>query len=1055
MPETQPRPRLYTIPPSAPFLTTLARAMLAGDLPVPGGAPPDPLTLPRATIYLPTRRAARGLRDAFLAAAGGRATLLPRIRALGDPDEDAALILGTEAGPEHDFEGAAGAPAIGSLERRIALMRLVLAWGQARRAEEIADPADLAPVPRVATPAQASHLAADLARLMDFIESEEVDLAALEGLVPDEYAAHWQLTVDFLKIVTLHWPSYLRDKGLVSPVARRTALMAIEAARLEAAPPAGPVIAAGSTGTVPATARLLRVIASLPNGAVVLPGLDLSLDAVSWTSLGEHPEHPQFALAQLLATLGVERAEVVPVAGSVPDRAARARLKLVGEVLRPAGQTDRWRDFLEDKGAGRQLDLWPELRDGNAADRSGAPELASALAGISVVEAPTALDEAEAIALMLRSCIETPGKTAALITPDRALARRVAAGLKRFGLAIDDSAGVPMARTVPAAFLDLVLGAVEGNFAPPALMALLKHPLALIGRKPAEIRQAARALELAAFRQVYAGQGLAGVAAALKAAREGSQRGRAVSESQIAAASELVADLGSAFAPLTALFAEASPPTATEFAEAHIATAEALARDAGGSVSGLWQGDAGEALSLLFTELMTQGEALAIEPRDYAPFWRSLLAGQVVRPRGLAHPRLFIWGPLEARLQQPDMVILGSLNEGVWPQPQEAGPWLSRPMREALGLSPPERRNGLAAHDFAQGLGAPTVYLTRALKVDGVPTVPSRWLQRLLALVDAAGLRDALEPALPFVAWAKTRDAVPDFAPVKRPAPCPPLKARPRKLSVSRIERMLANPYEIFARDILRLYKLDPLGAEPDAALRGQIVHQALHQFALRHPADLPGDIEAELVGIADALFAKLGGSPRVEAFWRPHFQRFARWFAATEPARRDGVVKVHAEVDGALELGPDFRLTVRADRIDVGADGSVLIYDYKTGAVPSIKQVEGLFAPQLPLEAAIAAGGGFGGLGARRVSDLRYIEASGRRDGGEERAAATGPADTLGALALAQLKKLVERFARDDTPYEVKRRAGTAFARVYRYDDYEHLARLKEWATVSGDEDQ
>jgi double-strand break repair protein AddB len=1051
VPDARPsRLRLYTIPPSASFLSTLARAVLDGNLPVTGGPRPDPLTLPRATIYLPTRRAARALRDAFLAASGGRALLLPRIHALGDPDEDAALILGTEGGAEHDFAGAAGAPSIGALPRRLALMRLILAWSRARRAAGVAEP-DFAGIPLVATPAQASYLAAGLARLMDFVESEEIDLVRLQELVPDEYAAHWQLTLDFLAIVTEHWPAYLADNGLISPVAGRNLLMALETERLRRNPPAGPVIVAGSTGTVPATARLLAVIAALPNGAVVLPGLDQDLDAASWASLATHPEHPQHALAELLRRLGVERDEVALVAGSAPAPAIRARLGIISEVLRPAGESDRWQAFLHGDGPGKgaQLDLWSE-----PVEQELALALKPALAGLSLVEAPTAQDEAEAIALILRAAIEEPDRTAALVTPDRALARRVAAALRRFNLAIDDSAGTPMTRTVPGAFLELVLGAAESDLAPAALMALLKHPLTLLGRAPGAIRGAARALELAAFRGIYVGQGLSGAAAALKAPRE--ERGRRVSPREIEAADALIADLNRAFAPLITAYRTTPPPSATELARAHIACAEALARDAAGSASGLWQGDAGEALSLLFTELVIQGGVLHLEARDYAPFFRSLLAGQVVRPRGLAHPRLFIWGPLEARLQQPDVVILGGLNEGAWPQPQEAGPWLSRPMREELGLPPPERRNGLAAHDFAQGLGAPNVYLTRALKVDGVPTVASRWLQRLLALVDAAGLRAALDPPLPFVDWAKMRDSVPEFDPAKRPAPCPPVEARPGKLSVSRIERMLANPYDVFARDILKLYKLDPLGAEPDARLRGDIVHRALHLFALRHPHDLPADIEGELVSIADALFAEIGGAPRVAAFWRPQLQRFARWFALTEPARRADGVTVHAEMDGALELniGAGFRLTARADRIDVGWDGSVVIYDYKTGSAPPIRQVETLFAPQLPLEAAIAASGGFAGLGPSTVRGLRYIEASGRREGGEERAVGADPM-VLAQSALEALRALIARFDRADTPYEAKRRPGAAFARSYRYDDYAQLARLKEWVTANSEEER
>jgi ATP-dependent helicase/nuclease subunit B len=247
------------------------------------------------------------------------------------------------------------------------------------------------------------------------------------------------------------------------------------------------VIAAGSTGTVPATARLLKVIASLPNGAVVLPGLDLSLDEKSWASLKHHPEHPQTGMAELLTKLGLTRAEIGFVPGSAPGLSQAARLELVSEVLRPAGHTDRWQDFIKAHTSRPQASLFGP---------------ASALAGIHRLEAPTAHDEAEAIALILRSVIETPDKTAALITPDHSLARRVAARLKAYDLAIDDSAGTPVARTVPGAFLDLMLGAAETDFAAPELMALLKHPLTLLGRPPAAVRRAARALERAVFRDI-------------------------------------------------------------------------------------------------------------------------------------------------------------------------------------------------------------------------------------------------------------------------------------------------------------------------------------------------------------------------------------------------------------------------------------------------------------------------------------------------------------------------------------------------------------------------
>jgi ATP-dependent helicase/nuclease subunit B len=1022
--------RLYTIPPSAPFLTTLARAILAGELPLPGGAKPDPLTLPFTTIYLPTRRAGRALRDAFLAEAKDGSMLLPRIRALGDPDEDAAIIFGAGDGASDD--GAIATPAIGALRRRLALMRLVLAWGQRLSAAASLEGAPIFEL----TPGQASFLAGDLARLMDFVESEQVSLADLKEIGPEEFAGHWQLTVEFLKILTQEWPRYLAESRLVSPVARRTLLMARETERL-AKGSAHPVIAAGSTGTLPATARLLKAIAALPNGAVVLPGLDKLLDEETWAGLGRVPEHPQHGMAALLRDIGATRGDVLYVPGAEPGAPARARLHLTSEALRPAESTDRWERFL----AGDDL-----TADGRAS-------LANAAAGLQLVVAPTAHDEAEAIALILRSAVETKDKTAALVTPDRTLARRVAARLKRYELAVDDSAGVPVAHTVPGAFLDLVIGAAETNFAPPELIALLKHPLALLGRSQSDARFAARALERGAFRSVYVGQGLDGARAALEAARNEDRRGSLrLSEREHEAALKLVADLEAAFAPVTAFGAGLT--TASRLAAAHAEAAEALARDAAGKSTALWQGDAGEALSVLLAELIEEGRAVTLKADEYPEFYRSLVAGEAVRPLLGLHPRLFIWGPLEARLQQPDLVILGSLNEGVWPRPEEAGPWLSRPMREKLNLPPPERRTGLSAHDFTQALGAREVYLTRALKVDGVPTVPSRWLQRLLALAKAAGIEAKLAPAAPWLAWARERDRAPKFDPAKPPAPRPPLEARPRQLSVTRVERWIANPYEIFARDILKLEKLNELGTEPDAALRGEIVHRALQEFSRQYHDTLPEDIEGALVAIADKHFAALAGSPVVKAFWRPAFRRFARWFAATEPARRAGVDAMLIEARGSLDLDNNFRLTARADRIDIAADGSAAIYDYKTGSPPVPSRVDKLVAPQLPLEAVIAAEGGFPGLGTCAVSRLRYIHVTGRGEGGEERdAAAKKDPQTLASEAREKLIRLIDHYADPTMAYEVKRRSGP-FRDAYKYDPYEHLARIKEWLTQEAEED-
>ncbi len=1026
-------PRLYTIPPDAPFLDTLATAILNGDLPAAGGAAPDKADLARWTILLPTRRAVRALRESFLRVSSDTALLLPRIRALGDVDED-VLSLSSSSGVSEDADLALDLPpAIGNLQRRLILTRLVLAWSM-----RIASLSDSAADGGRATPAQAASLATQLAVLMDTLDTEQVSLDALAELVPERFADHWQRTLAFLEIVTEHWPKFLDEHQLMSPYARRNALMAAETERLRAGPPDGPVIAAGSTATVPATAELLETVARLTDGAVVLPGLDLSLDEESWRAITApvpHPEHPQFGMQQFLARLGVSREEVA-VLGEGAGSGTRATL--VSEVMRPAGTTDRWLGFSQ------EADLEP---------------LAQALAGITRIDAPTEQDEAEVISLILRGAVEDEARTAALVTPDRTLARRVSARLERWGLKVDDSAGTPLAKTPPGAFADAVTEAVGSGFAPVPLLALLKHPLMRLGRRAADMRRVARLLELAAFRQPATGRGIQAHRTAAARLHARAEQGEYVHPSiarlragDWKAVAALLDDLERAVAPLDEHFRHRGADVDLEvLTRCHIEVAQNLARDETGSYAALWRGAAGEALADLLEAVLTGDSAgLKIAPRDYPDFYRALVAGLPVRPHAPAHPRIFIWGPLEARLQCPDTVVLGGLNEGTWPATVESDPWLNRPMRAEIGLSAPERRVGLSAHDVAQLLGVENVFLTRSEKVAGAPTVASRWLLRLDAVLAALNLQDAIEPADPWVRWAGARDAAEPAKQITAPAPCPPTDARPTRLSVTRIETWMANPYAIFARDILKLYPLEALAGEPDAALRGSMVHDALMVFAQRHPKQLPPDIAAELVGIAHELFSEFGDQARVEAFWRGQMENFAAWFAASEPARREGVNAVHAEVKGTLTLDSPvpFTLSARADRIDITEGGNLAIYDYKTGAPPSLTQVDKSYAPQLALEAAIATAGGFEGIAAAPVSRLAYIRARGYGEGGEERNASNRIApEMLGEDAIEKLRELASAFASDSQPYTAMRRPGFS----YRFDDYAHLARVPEWQSSGG----
>ena len=463
----------------------------------------------------------------------------------------------------------------------------------------------------------------------------------------------------------------------------------------------------------------------------------------------------------------------------------------------------------------------------------------------------------------------------------------------------------------------------------------------------------------------------------------------------------------------------------------------------------LWRDDFGMAMARLFEQLLDdEMSSPAVSAREYAGLYRGLVAREVVRSGRQTHDRLFIWGPMEARIQSADTVIFGGLNETVWPQAADTDAWLSRPMRAELGLSQPERKIGRSAHDFCQAFGANEVYLSRAEKIDGVPTVASRWLLRLQALAGSVGLGTALQPSAdePWHHWVRLRDAAQPVPPAKRPVPVPPLEARPRKLSVSRVENWITNPYAIFARAILKLEPLPELGLAPDAALRGQIIHQALHRFSQAFPDDLPDNSAEELVALAEKRLQVFSDHPQVLAFWKPRFERFAQWFEATEPERRTGLLRHFSEIEGRLDFaapaGP-FTLTARADRLDVTEAGTALIYDYKTGSTPSQKELDALKKPQLPLEAKIAKDGGFEGLAAMSVAGLSFIKASGDEDlGAQDDRNKTDP----GALADAALEGLMALVALDDQPeigYPALRRPEFD----YRYDDFEHLARVQEWA--------
>jgi ATP-dependent helicase/nuclease subunit B len=1030
-------------------LRTVIAALVDGRLVDGFEARAHPERLAQATLYLPTRRAGRMAREIFLDELATDAAVLPRIVALGDIDED-ELAFAEQA---EQYGGAAPLdipPRLDELERRLTLARLVAAWAKGPV---------LAPLV-VGGPASTLALASDLARLMDDMVTRGVGWEALDGLVPDQLDQYWQHSLEFLRIARQAWPAHLAEIERIEPAARRDLLISAEAKRLTAHPD-GPVIAAGSTGSMPATAKFLHAVANLPHGAVVLPGLDTDLDDAAWQSIGgikdaqgkfsspPSSNHPQFAMQALLARFGIKRGDVEILGEPAPQ----GREVLVSETMRPSDASAHWHRRLAEPGIVERI--------------------SKGMADLAVVAAENPEMEALAIAVAMREARHL-GKSAALVTPDRALARRVIAALGRWNLEFDDSGGDALMDTSVGIFARLAAEAAASGLEPPTLLALLKHPLCRLGGAPGAFKGAVETLELALLRGTRPQAGTSGLMRDFARFREelrklrsgetsslhGSEPRTRLADEELDAAQGLIGRLQAALAPLENPISP-TPHDFADLADRHRNVLIELSRDPQGDAL-IFEGPAGSGLASAFDDLLGRQKqsGLLVDLGDYPEVFQTAFGDRVVRRPEAANVHLKIYGPLEARLTQSDRVIIGGLVEGVWPPAPRIDPWLSRPMRHELGLDLPERRIGLSAHDFVQLLGADDVILTHAAKVGGAPAVASRFLHRLEAVAGEAHWQAATAAGEKYLRFAHELDRPDKVEPIPQPAPKPPRAVRPLKLSVTAIEDWLRDPYTIYAKYILRLNPLDPVDMPLSAADRGSAIHDALGEFTQVYCNTLPDDPARALRGIGEKYFAPLMERPEARALWWPRFQRIARWFADWETARRGDIVAIDAEIRGeipiALDYARTFVLSARADRIERRHDGSFAILDYKTGQPPTGKQVRMGLSPQLTLEAAILREGGFADIPAgASVSELTYVRLSGNNPPGEQRTLelkikqsdTPQPPDEAAAEARRKLEALIRAFENEDQAYTSLNLSMWS----NRYGSYDDLARIKEWSAAGG----
>lgn len=927
--------KVTTLPPHVPFLETLADYLVSQN---------NPVTLAHHTIFLPTQRACSKLADILCDKSPNHATLLPKLIPLGIMDED-DLSLSSWEGSQF----MANLPPILPEEQRLALLTQMVQDFYQKSNQPLKT-------------SKASFLASQLIQLINQVQTEGLDFNNLKDLVPEDYAKHWQITLNFLEIIGDAWPQLLAKENVLERAEYQRRLLECHTKYWEENPPTHPIIAAGSTGSIPATAKLLKTIANLPKGMVILPGFDTELREEVASS------HPQHTMQNLLKTLEIGAQDVTPFLEDEKE----SKTRLLREIFQPSPQ---------------------ELPH---------QTVAKGLEGVSLIECAHLQEEATSIAIAIREALETPEKTVSLVTPDRELAQRVIQELKRWNIRANDSAGTPFTQTPLGNFCLLTASWIQESLSNVTLLATLKHPhgrpFKLLAQRLEKdfLRKQKSLQDITLEEESYLPEKLT----ILKSLRENA--------SHLAKETNLsFKEVLSFHKELMATLADSPELQFQENEETHVF--QNFLEKMGGD----------------FDIILQQGD-------DYGEVLKSFLSLFTVRQKYALHPRLSILGLIEARLIPGDLVILGGLNESTWPPKSTGDPWFNQAMRKKFGLPDHERRVGLSSLDFIHAYGGKEVLLTRALRSKGTPTVPSRLLVRLESYLERYTMtlprRDDLMTLARTLHTPEKRVILPP------PTPRPPATVRPQILSITDVTTLMHDPYSIYAKHVLRLKPLRPLEQEPGPMEFGIFIHQVLeHLIPLEHTKEQGLELGQKFFG------DYFQHSPEKTLWWH-RFERILDWVLDT--LKQAPVSKSWTEVKGSLTLG-NFTLIGKADRLDLTPEG-ITIIDYKTGAPPTQKDLERGLAPQLPLEALILTQGQFEDVPKHSPNTLSFWRLSGDMEGGVI-TTYSGKMNDLLKTTLEGLKNLIETFSQKETPYlSIPYETGL-------YDDYHHLARIKEWSLNGG----
>jgi len=1036
-PLTKPAENLFTIPADQDFVRAIAQNILSKTK-------GDPLSLADYTIILPSSDACRNLKATLQELSEDKILILPEIKTPKDiSSEDAGLKFPNDLKLAKEILNLP--PAISPLQRKILLSK------------EILNIPELA-----AAPQNAIRLASELGRFLDQLHDENIEVSKLQKFLEETPGENLENAKKLFTLLSDTWPKTLKKAGKTEPVIHKNTILNAQAKYWEKNPTEKPVIIAGFSHPSLSIVSLIKSIADLPNGSVVFPDLNTEIDPESWTHLEE--SHPQYGIKKTLEALeqGLNVVTRWPTTAFQKNarspnlkNTSKSRRRLLEEALRPAETSEKWSKLK--KVAQKKT----TARKRAAPKKSRRTEVSNdidvrALTGMDLVNCGTPQEEASVIALKVREALEVSDRSVALVTPDKALARRVSARLLYWGITVQDTSAYSLDNTYVGSWLRLTAGMAAEDLSPIPLLECLKHPLAAGGEDKKDFHEKIIGLEKMALRGPRPQSGHKGLEKSLtnafnKAAKrtKSSKVQKQLKETQQELGNWLkhIQKISSPF--MNAMNSEDKP--FAELLDLHIQFAEDLAStNTESGTQRLWTRKDGKMALRFLTQLREIASELPnITGREYMSMMEELMKETPVQLNRTSHPDVKILTPQEARLSKTDIIIIGGLNEGVWPPTPAEAPWLSREMAKELGMTSSDITIGKSAHDFVQCAANPNVLMTRSERKGQSPAVSSPFLTRLQMVLKGIGLEDELESKTQLKAINQALHTPTKVNPINPPAPTPPVSKRPKKLSVSGIEALLRDPYSVYARHILKLYPMPSIDSDPSFSERGIFIHEALENFVKKYPDKMPKDSYEKLLEFGKEAFHDRLENPSIQAFWWPRFERIAKWFIDQETERRDYAKTLGTEVEGKLEIETEagsFTLTAIADRLDRMDDDLIAIIDYKTGGVPSQKAVAKGMSPQLTLEALIALAGGFKGIEASEVGSLEYWKLSGSRPAGKK-TLVQEDIQKLEEDALDGLKRLVEAFADKDTPYLPAPRPGLA----PKFNDYLHLSRVDEWGHNAG----